>query len=161
MTDVEETRLPGVGVRHDFETSSGRRVGVIAHHAGHRELLVYDEQDPDACRESVRLSEHDAHTLAGMLGAATVKDRVDAIQQSVEGLTIDWIPIRQRSACAGRTIGETELRRRTGVTIVAIIRDGTTLPSPGPEQRLELGDTAVVVGTPMGITKAFAQLQGD
>lgn len=161
MSDVQETRLPGVGVRHDFETRTGRRVGVIAHHAGHRELLVYDERDPDRCRETVRLNEHDAHTLAELLGAAQVKTSVDAIQQSVEGLTIDWIPIRARSAAAGRTIGEMQLRERTGVTIIAVIRDGETVPSPGPDQTLDSDATAVVVGTPEKIAEAFTVLQGE
>ena len=56
MADVEETKLPGVGVRHDFATSSGQRVGVLLHRTGQRELLVYDEDDPDSCTESVRLT---------------------------------------------------------------------------------------------------------
>lgn len=157
MTDVQETKLPGVGVRHDFETASGRRVGVIVHHGGHRELLIYDDRDPDLCRETLRVDEHEAHTLAEMLGAAQVQESVEAIRQSVEGVTIDWLPIAGRSQVAGRTIGETELRRRTGVTIIALVRDGRTIPAPGPEQVLHTGDTAVVVGPPDGITRAFAQ----
>lgn len=154
MSDVRETMLPGVGVRHDFETATGRRVGVLVHHGGHRELLTYDERDPDRCRESLRLDEHDAHTLAEMLGAAQVATNVEAIQQRVEGLTIDWLRVASGSAAAGRTIGQTHLRNRTGVTVVALVRDGQTLPSPGADQRLDVGDTVVVVGTPQDIADA-------
>lgn len=161
MTDVHETRLPGVGVRHDFETRAGRRVGVIAHHAGQRELLVYDERDPDRCRETVRLDAHDAHTLAELLGAAHVESQLAALQQSIEGLTIDWVPIRAASAAAGQTIGVMQLRERTGVTIIAIVRDGDVVPSPGADEQLLAGDTAVVVGTSERIGRAFAVLQGD
>lgn len=161
MTDVEETKLPGVGVRHDFTTSSGERVGVIVHRSGHRELLIYDEEDPDAARESVRLSEADAHTLGDMLGLPQVKDRVrEVVHQSIEGLTIDWIPVRENSACAGRTIGGTQLRQRTGVTVVAVVRDGETHPSPGPEFTLRPRDTAVVIGTSDDIAEAIALFQG-
>ncbi len=158
MTDVKETKLPGVGVRHDFETSSGRRVGVIVHHAGHRELLLYDDRDPDVCRETLRIDEHEAHTLAEMLGASQVQESVDSLQQSVEGVTIDWLPVHEDSRFAGRTIGDLGLRRTTGITIIAVIRDGRTIPAPGPRQRLEAGDTAVVIGPPDGIALAFAQL---
>lgn len=157
MTDVHETKLPGVGVRHDFETASGRRVGVIVHHGGHRELLIYDDRDPDLCRETLRVDEHEAHTLAEMLGAAQVQESVEAIRQSVEGVTIDWLPISSRSHFAGQTIGDTQLRRRTGVTIIALLRDGQTIPAPGPDEQLLAGDTAVVVGSPDGIARAFAQ----
>jgi TrkA domain protein len=161
MTDVEETKLPGVGVRHDFVTSSGQRIGVIVHRAGDRELLLYDDDDPDASRESVRLSGADAHTLGDLLGLATVKERVDQVlRQSIEGLTIDWVTILGRSACAGSTIGDTELRRRTGVTLVAVIRDDRTFASPEPEFVLRPQDIAVVIGTADGISEAITLLQG-
>lgn len=158
MTDVEETKLPGVGVRHVFQTASGRRVGVILHHAGHRELLIYDDRDPDLCRATLRIDEHEAHTLAEMLGASRVHASVDALRQSVEGVTIDWMPIDAGSRFAGRTIGELELRHRTGVTIIALMRNGSTIPSPGPDQRLEIDDTAVIVGAPDAVARAFALL---
>ena len=31
MGEVQETQLPGVGVRHEFDTHRGDRVGVIVH----------------------------------------------------------------------------------------------------------------------------------
>lgn len=36
MPDVEETMLPGVGVRYDFLTEGGKRIGVISHFSGRR-----------------------------------------------------------------------------------------------------------------------------
>lgn len=160
MTEVRETRLPGVGVRHDFETASGRRIGVIVHHSGHRELLVYDEADADRCRENLRIDEAEAHALAEMLGATRVASSVEAIRHTIEGLAIDWLPIRDDSVAIGSTIGDLELRQRTGVTIVAVLREGRTHPSPGPDQRLEAGDTAVVVGLPDQISTASDVLAG-
>jgi TrkA domain protein len=160
MSRIEETRLPGVGVRHEFTTRAGKRIGVLAHRSGHRELLIYDEADPDACRETVRLDEEDSHTLAELLGADQITERITNLQQSVEGLALDWLTIPPGSAYAGATIGDTQLRRRTGVSVVAIIRDDQTIPAPGPEVRLEPGDSAVVVGPAECIQKAFELLQG-
>jgi TrkA domain protein len=159
MTEIEETKLPGVGMLHSFMTQPGRRVGVLTHRSGYRELLVYDEQDPDACRVSVRLDEDDSHTLAELLGAAQFAAHLTEVQ-SVEGLTIDWLPVRHNSACAGLQIGQTRLRERTGVSIVAVVRGEQTIPTPGPQFRLEAGDTAVVVGTAEGIQQAVKLLQG-
>jgi TrkA domain protein len=162
MADVDETKLPGVGVRHDFATSSGQRLGVLLHRTGHRQLLVYDEDDPDKCTESVRLSEADARTLGELLGPSQVTEHIDeVIEQSIEGLTIDWITLRASSPCAGQTIGDTRLRQQASVTIVAVVRDGTTYPSPGPEFELRSRDIAVVVGTVEGISEAVALLQGS
>lgn len=160
MTRIDETKLPGVGMLHSFVTSSGRRVGVLAHRSGYRELLVYDDHDPDACRVSVRLDEDDSHTLAELLGAAQFAAHIAELQQSVEGLTIDWLPVQPGSPYAGREIRHTRLRERTGVSIVAVVRGDQTFPSPGPEFRLEAGDTLVVVGTPGGIQQAVKLLQG-
>lgn len=33
---IEETTLPGVGVRYSFLTTDGERVSVLHHHGGHR-----------------------------------------------------------------------------------------------------------------------------
>ena len=159
MSNVEQTRLPGVGVRHDFTTRSGQRLGVIAHRVGHRELILYAEDDPDSVAETVRLADEDAQTLAELLGASRVTAAVEAIQQSIEGLALDWLPISDTWWCSGRSIAESQLRRRTGVSIVAIIRDDQTIPSPEPDQLLHAGDTVVVVGTPEGIQRATALLQ--
>lgn len=159
MNDIHETKLPGVGVRHDFETSQGRRIGVIAHHAGHRELLVYDRRDPDTCEEVVRLDEHDAHMLAEMLGAAQVRDSVESLRQSIEGMVIDWLPIAARAAAAGRSLGELHLRAETGVTVIAVLGEGRAVASPGADHVLAPGETVVVVGQADEIARAAALLQ--
>ncbi|MGB0872490.1 MAG: cation:proton antiporter regulatory subunit [Solirubrobacterales bacterium] len=152
---IEETRLPAVGVRHDFETIGERRIGMITQYNGRRKLLVYDEQDPDSCRETVDLSEDDARTLTEILGTPQVVQNLQEVQQAIAGLTIDWLRLNDDSAYAGKTIGDTQMRTRTGVSIVAIVRaDGTTEPSPAPECRIDSGDTLVAVGTPEGTLKA-------
>ena len=47
--EVEETRLPGIGLRHDFVTAQGLRTGVITQRNGVRHVAIYDEDDSDAC----------------------------------------------------------------------------------------------------------------
>jgi TrkA domain protein len=46
--EIQETALPGVGLRHDFTTRAGRQLGVVTHRTGRRDLLLYDRDDPDA-----------------------------------------------------------------------------------------------------------------
>lgn len=157
MPDVTETRLPGVGVRHEFTTSSGERIAVLSHRTGRREILVYDRDDPDACTTVLHLSADDTRTLAELLGASQVTEAVTAVQQ-IEGLAIDWVTVGASSSAVGSSIGDGRLRTRTGASIVAVVHDGTTVPAPGPEYRFEGGDVLVAVGTPEGLAQLRALL---
>lgn len=157
MPQVSETHLPGVGVRHDFTTSSGERVAVLVHRSGRRELLLYGRDDPDACVTALHLSSEDTRTLAELLGATQVSEALAAVQQRLEGVAIDWVRIPAGSPVASSTIREGQFRTRTGVSIVAVIRGDTTIPAPGPDFSFEAGDVAVAVGTPAGLAQ-FAEL---
>lgn len=160
MPEIEETNLPGVGIRHDLVTRNGDRLGVITHRTGRRQLLVYDRDDPDATREDIRLDEEEGHALAELLGGTTVTEHFSTVfQQSLEGLTIEWLTVGQDWACAEQTIGNTELRTRTGVSVIAVIRDGETVPAPEPDFTLSSGDAIVAVGTPAGLREATEVLR--
>jgi TrkA domain protein len=157
--EINETPLPGVGLRYDFTTRAGRQLGVVNHLTGRRDLLIYDREDPDSCQEVVKLTDDEGDALAELLGAARIVGRLDELRQQVEGLAIDWLPIRDGSPFAGGTIADTQARTRTGVSIVAVLRDRTAVPAPGPDFRFEAGDSVVVVGTPGGV-KALAGILG-
>jgi TrkA domain protein len=157
--DIHETALPGVGLRHDFTTRAGRQLGVITHRTGRRDLLVYDRDDPDACQEVVQLTGEEAEALGELLGGDRVVEHINDLQR-IEGLAIDWLAIRPGSPYADRTIADTQARSRTGVSVVAVLRNSRAIPAPTPDVRLEAGDTLVVVGTTEGIS-ALTDLLGS
>ncbi|HTE71294.1 MAG TPA: cation:proton antiporter regulatory subunit [Actinomycetes bacterium] len=157
--EIRETTLPGVGLRHDFATRSGCQLGVISHRTGRRDLIVYNRRDPDAAQEVVRLTSEESDTLAELLGSSRVVARLAQLQQQVEGLAIDWLPIVAGSPYAGGTIADTQARTRTGVSIVAVLHNDTATPAPQPDFRFRVGDTLVVVGTTAGI-RALSRLLG-
>lgn len=152
MPEVRETRLPGVGVRHEFTTASGERLAVLSHRSGRRELVIYDRHDPDAATTVLHLSRDDTRTLAELLGATQVSEALAAVQQQLQGLAMDWVTLPIDSPFANATIAEGGFRTRTGVSIVAVVREETTIPAPGPEHRFEPGDIVVAVGTPDGLS---------
>jgi TrkA domain protein len=158
--EINETPLPGVGLRYDFTTRSGRQIGVISHRSGRRDLVVYDRDDPDTCQEVLRLSEEEAEGLAETLGGFRIAGSLAALQQQVEGVGIDWLEIGAGSSFDRRTIADTQARTRTGVSIVAVLREGSTIPSPRPDFAFQAGDNVVVVGTPAGI-RALTELLGS
>lgn len=158
MAEVSETQLPGVGVRHEFTTVSGERLAVLSHRTGRREVAIYDRADPDACSTVLHLSSDDTRTLAELLGGSPVSEAVNEVQR-LEGVAIDWIRIAPGARIAGATIGDGQIRTRTGTSVVALVRGETTLPAPGPETRIEEGDIVVAVGTPEGLRQARAILE--
>lgn len=151
MPVVRETQLPGVGVKHDFTAGDGREIGVLAHRDGRRDIVVYDADDPDSCSMQLSLSAEDTRTVAELLGTSQVISAVEAVQQEIEGLTMEWITMSPTSPIASRTIGDGAFRTRTGVSIIAVIRDGQSIPAPGPDQQLLAGDVVVAVGTIDGL----------
>ena len=159
MPRIEETQLPGIGVRHDFMTRAGARVGVITHRTGRHELLIYSHRDPDACSEVLRLDEEEGHALADLLGGTSVAESVQDATQEIEGLTIDWASVAPTSAGVGQTLAEWGVREQVGATIVAVIRGEETFAAPAGQFRLEPGDTAVVAGTVDGVKQLAALLQ--
>jgi len=151
MAEVFETKLPGVGVRHDFTTEDGDRVGVIVHRTGRREVVVYDGDDPDACSTMLDLTSTDTRVLGELLGASQVTEAVGAVQQEIAGLAIEWIQLPDDSKAVGATIEDGQYRTRTGASIVAVVRGDATTPAPTPDFRFAAADTVVAVGTTEGL----------
>jgi TrkA domain protein len=160
MTEVTETKLPGVGVRHEFTTAAGERLAVLSHRTGRREIAVYDRPDPDSCSTVLHLSADDTRTLAELLGGGTpVSEAVSAVQR-LEGVAMDWIQVPEGSATAGTTIGDGGFRTRTGSSVVAIVRGEDTVAAPGPDTVLHTRDVVVAVGTADGLRQLRDLIEG-
>lgn len=159
MVELEETRLPGIGLRHDFVNNQGRRLGVISKRAGARELVVYDTEDPDAPTVVVDLTPQESEVLAELLGASPVVERVARLREQIEGMATEGLLVQEGSPYDGRTLGEAAIRSRTGASVVAVVRGQDLLPSPAPDFRFQAGDRVVVVGTTDGVRAVTTVLE--
>lgn len=157
---IEEEELPGIGMRDDFLTGKGRRVGVITYRDGHRDLLVYKRGDPDSVSETVSLTEGEADILAEYLGTRRVVQRLSRVTESIDSLTSTAIEVDYDAPLEGVTLGEARIREKTGASIVAIWRDKEVTPSPMADFRLEAGDRLVTIGTQESISAARAYING-
>lgn len=155
--EFERWALPGIGLQHVYMTRQGRRLGVISHRSGQRDLLLYDVDDPDTVVETVVLTVEEADGLAELLAASKVIERLAELERQVEGLVSERIPIKAGSPYAGETLGSTQARTRTGASIVAVVRGSEVIASPLPDFRFETDDIVVVVGTGDG-TSAVADI---
>ncbi|GAA4191230.1 cation:proton antiporter regulatory subunit [Microbispora amethystogenes] len=144
--EVEQTVLPGIGLRHEFTTRSGRRIGVVSHRTGRRDLVIYDPDDPDRACETVKLNDEEADALVELLGAPRIVQRLNAMHREVEGLVSLQVVITPGSRYDGRPMGDAQVRTRTGASIVAVVRAGRVFASPAPDFVLTGDDIVVVVG---------------
>lgn len=151
MADVTETHLPGVGTRYDLTTATGERLGVLVRRGGRRSLYVSSADDPDACAAIVELDADAAQALAELVGTSSIVRRMAAVEAELEGLDIDWLRVEAGAPWSGLSLADAAVRRTTGVSIVALVRNGTTLPSPAADEVLGPGDVAVAVGTAEGL----------
>ncbi|HWT03561.1 MAG TPA: cation:proton antiporter [Pyrinomonadaceae bacterium] len=83
------------------------------------------------------------------------------IAEALGTAATETLQLEEGSPAVGRTIGELELRRRTGATVVAVVRDGLTDVNPGSEFRFEVGDIIVLLGAPEQIDRAIEQINAS
>jgi len=146
--DVVEQSLPGIGERYELQPADGGPVVVVIHHSGRRDLYVMgpNRSEPEA---AVSLTDSQARTLGAILGGAYFKPAVvEEIEAIIGDLLIDWVSVENGSPAAGRTIAELEVRRRTRMTVAAILRDHQPIIAPEPTETLQPGDRLIVIGRP-------------
>lgn len=148
---IEKVDLPGIGIRHDLVTEGGRRISVVSHRDGERDLGLFEVDDPDACRYSIPLNDDEAAALADVLGASVMLSRLTSLSDETAGLFTEQIALPTDSPYLNRTLGATKARTRTHASIVAIVRDGAIIASPTPAEPLRAGDVIVAVGTREGL----------
>ncbi|WP_165063694.1 cation:proton antiporter regulatory subunit [Marisediminicola senii] len=148
---VEKIELPGIGTRHDVLTQSGRRIGVVSHRTGEREIALFDIDDPDASSDSIELTDGEASALADVLGASVMLGQLVGIREQAAGLATEQLVLPATSPYAGARLGDTRARTRTGTSIVAIVHNADVIPSPRPDTPLLAGDTVIAIGTRAGL----------
>ncbi|WIM87839.1 cation:proton antiporter regulatory subunit [Candidatus Mycobacterium wuenschmannii] len=150
--DVKEVLLPSMGVRYEFTSAHGERIGIVARRGGYFDVVLYDEKDPDEARPVFRLTDEEADAVAQILGAPRIAERFTELTKEIPGLEAGQVHILPGSIFVDRPLGDTQARTRTGASIVAIVRNDEVLASPAPAEILRAADVLIVVGTEAGIS---------
>ncbi len=146
MEEVSEAYLPGIGKKFTLETQQGDRVVVVVHNEGKREIYHF-EGEGESPGTIITLSDEEARRLSAILGGAYFRPKVvEELEIALEDLKIEWVKLPRGSSLVGKMLRESGVREKTGVSIIAIIRDSGAYPSPEPSKTLEEGDTLVVIG---------------
>ena len=143
---VHEEELPGIGRKFEILVGKGDRIDVVIHHSGRRDLYVFerDAEDPSAV---LKLTDDQARRLGSVLSGTYFKP---ALVEEIEGLigefVVDWITLTDESPATGKTLAELQARKRTGMSVISIIRTEATIRAPDPNEVLRSGDRLVYVG---------------
>ena len=148
QANVVEQLLPGIGVRYELE----------ADRRGHRCASSCTTRGAATCTCSTRGAASPAPRSRSPTRrharwercspARTSSPRSSRTSKpSSATLLIDWVTLSAQSPGVGRSIAELEIRRRTKMTVAAILRgDGEPIVAPEPTEILQAGDRLVVVG---------------
>jgi CPA2 family monovalent cation:H+ antiporter-2 len=93
------------------------------------------------------------------LASAERSNVLDRLITSTRDFEISWVEILPGATVADRTIGQSALRKRTGASVVGIIRGEHVEVNPGPDTMLHAGDRVGVIGLSKQIAAAEELLQ--
>jgi TrkA domain protein len=159
--DLRETRLPGVGVKYGFRLDGGGRLAIILHNDGARELYYFRRADDDEPRAVIRLDDDEARQLGAVIGGAYERPKiVEDLEMALGDLLIEWVAVPDTSPWIGKTLAESAFRAKTGITIIAILREPEPISGAQPHHVIERGDTLVTVGK-AGQYAAFRRLLAE
>jgi TrkA domain protein len=161
MEGLTQTRLPGIGVKFTLELARGGRLAVIQHNDGGREVYVFRRRDDDEPAAVIHLEDDEARQLGAVLGGAYERPKVvEDLEMAIGELAIEWIPVPEGSPAVGHTLAECGFRARTGITVIAILREPEPVAGAQPSDVIQEGDVLVATGK-AGQFAAFRRLLAE
>lgn len=144
---VKMADLPGIGKKISFITAEESMMCLIVHHTGKRELYFFQDPEEDEADFSMTLNADETRELgAQLLGAVFQPIDNDKMKLFKSQIVTEWIELKKESMLTGKTIGQSEIRKKTGVSIVGIFRKDQVVASPDVTEVLHAGDTLMAIG---------------
>lgn len=155
MVEVKESELPAIGKKFTIETESRETVVIVVRLTGEREVYRFME-DKETPVSSTTFTEEEARTIGSILAGTYFHPiHEKTMEIFIKKMAMEWIKVETGSILANKTIGELAIRKKTGVSVISILRDGKVIPNPLPAQRMREGDTLIVVGSSEQMKKFF------
>ncbi|MGB9638449.1 MAG: cation:proton antiporter regulatory subunit [bacterium] len=151
--DFQEIDLPAVGKKYIIN-SDNVDIVVIYHNTGKRELyFIKDDEVLYNIEFSENISKNLGMILTGTFYQTLEPDKVDFI---INQIVMEWIKIKDYPKLHNKTIAELDIRKNTGCTIIAVIRNQEFFINPDPYQfRFSPNDTIIVVSNREQLKKFF------
>jgi TrkA domain protein len=146
---IYESDLPGVGKKHEVELGDGSRLVIVTHNTGKREVFRRASADSDS-EKLFELRDELARQVGTLLEGAYFQPVSSGDIETLLGgnTALEWVEVSDGSTLAGQTLVESDLRRKTGASVIAIERDDEIIAPPGGDTTVKVGDVLVVIGSP-------------
>ena len=69
------------------------------------------------------------------------------LRSAEQSFDLQWFSVQAGSVLLGQSLAEAQIRTRTGVSVVGVLRGGSLASNPGPEFRLQKKDMVAVIGS--------------
>lgn len=146
MSIVRESDLIGIGKKFQIKTSYGDDMVIVIHDDGRREIYSYDDEENES-KCVMTLNDEEARQVAGIIGGLSYKPKaLETMELELDDLLIEWYKVSENSQSASKTIGELEVRQKTGASIIAAIEEDETVINPGPDYTVVPNSTLIVAG---------------
>src|SRR5436190_1093465 len=131
----------------EFETSIELFVRLLTHLGVPRHVVRVQES-------LIRLDHYQA-----LRGVGATPDLLAQARKLIVGGILETAQVMKGSLAAGKTLAELDLRRRTGATVLSVVRSEQALPTPDGPTRLEAEDLVVLYGPHEAIDRALGVLE--
>ncbi len=146
--EFKEVDLPGIGKKFSIITSTGDKVAVVIHLTGKREIFYFEKDDYEEPICDIVLNEEEANQLGSVLMGAYFKpEQEEKKEVFLHNLAIEWFKVPEDSPLVNKSIKEAQIRTKTGVNVISIIRGDESIVNPVPDEVIYAGDVIVVAGT--------------
>ncbi len=144
---IKTSDLPGIGKRYTFKTAGGEQITVILHHNGHREIYHFSKDEEDDPDFNLTLTDEEARQLGTLLlGVDYQPVADDRVELFLKNIRLEWIKVEPDSCVANKKIIDSQIRSRTGSTIIGIQRGDTMIGSPDVHEVILPGDVLMTIG---------------
>jgi CPA2 family monovalent cation:H+ antiporter-2 len=106
--------------------------------------------------DEIRRTRHDGFRRFRAPGTGS-----EAMERALGGARAELIAISSEWTAAGRCLGDLELRKAGGAIVLAVVRDGKPIVTPGADLRLSEGDQSLILGTEASVEGAIEALRGN
>ncbi|CQR48220.1 Ammonium/H(+) antiporter subunit AmhM [Paraliobacillus sp. PM-2] len=160
--NVSVSQLPGIGQKIALQTAEDSMLVVIVHHTGKRELYFFNDVDSDEADFAMDLTADETRELgAQLLGATYQPVNTNQLKMFKKQIVIDYITLTEKSSIAYQTIEDSEVRNKTGTTIIGIVQGDEMVAIPEADRILEPGDVLMAIGKKDQIAMLEAVCKGE
>jgi CPA2 family monovalent cation:H+ antiporter-2 len=149
VKEVEELYRLGADqvIPEEFETS----VEIFAR-------VLRDYRTPgNIIQNQIDLIRHEGYAM--LRNPSLTSDRIASIANVLDASLMDTFYVERGCSVEGRALGELDIKRKTGTTVIAVIRKGTARSNPPGDFVIESGDILVLLGSHAELNGAFVVLK--